>query len=559
VILFAIAILAGNSYVLYTSIVSFTNSSRWIRETVEFRQTLSDVLIELLNAETGQRGFLIKGDQLYLAPYYLAAENLEHTLSRLDSFARPGHGDPTEIANIRTLAEAKFGELKNSIERYRSGTAAASIPLESGRFLMDELRTAIAGVEAQAEALISVQQDDYYRSQYTAWIALLVFIVGVLCLLLLIFLSSRRELQSRTADGARIAEYARTLDDSIKVLKRERHEIRQLNETSNYLQSCNSLSEVASVVSPLMERNFAGHRGALYVYAASRNQLDRVAVWGGFEGSSFMLATDCWGLRRGQVHEHLPDAGNPACGHLHEDLSAGDHGTICLPLLAHGETLGLLTIVSGPMEADEAQRQSLLASARMLARQLSLTLANMRLRETLNDQLIRDPLTNTFNRRYLQLMAQNETAQARRFGRCFVVAMIDIDHFKRFNDIHGHSAGDAALVLVASHLQRNIREIDWLVRYGGEEFLLILHETSAADGETRLKDLVRGVSELSLRTNEDVLPNVTISVGAAVFPDDGTEFDALVRQADEALYEVKNSGRNHVRFAGSARAAIADR
>ena len=545
----SVGILIVNSFVLYSSIVAFTVSARSLRETVEFRDTLSDVLIELLNAETGQRGFLIKGDELYLEPYYLASDRLDQTLAKLDRFAVTNHADAAEIADIGNLARAKFAELRKAIDDYRRGTSAAAIPLERSKTTMDALRRSIGAIEEQIGTIVSEEQENYDRSQERASIALLIFIAGVSSLLVLILSSTRREIRNRKADGERIAEYARTLDESVMALKRERHEIRQLNEASSYLQSCNSLSELATVFVPLAEGLYAGHRGALYVYAASRNQLDLVAAWGGFAGGSFMLATDCWGLRRCQLHEHTPDAGTPSCGHLHQELPEGAGGTICLPLLAHGETMGLLTIVADMGTGDAAERQSLLASAPMLARQLSLTLANMRLRETLNDQLVRDPLTNTFNRRYLELMAQNETAQARRTGSGFIVAMIDIDHFKRFNDIHGHSAGDAALVLVACHIQRSIRDMDWLVRYGGEEFLLILREISAADGESRLRDLVSSVSELSLCLGETTLPNVTISVGAAIFGVHGTDFEGLVRQADEALYEAKHHGRNQLRMA----------
>ncbi|MBN9430952.1 MAG: diguanylate cyclase [Bosea sp.] len=549
----SIGILIVNSFVLYSSIVAFTSSARALREAVEFRDTLSDVLIELLNAETGQRGFLIKGDELYLEPYYLASERLDHTLAKLDRLALTDPGDAAEIADIRSLARTKFAELRKAIDDYHGGMSSAAIPLERGKTTMDALRTSIGTIEERIRTIVSEEQDNYDRSQERASLALLIFIVGVSSLLVLIFSSARREIRNRKADGERIAEYARTLDESVLALKRERHEIRQLNEASSYLQSCNSLAELATVFVPLAEGIYAGHRGALYVYAASRNQLDLVAPWGGFVGGSFMLATDCWGLRRGQLHEHTAGSGTPSCGHLHEELSEGKDGTICLPLLAHGETMGLLTIVADRGTGDAAEHQSLIASAPMLARQLSLTLANMRLRETLNDQLVRDPLTNAFNRRYLELMAENETAQARRTGRGYVVAMIDIDHFKRFNDIHGHSAGDAALVLVACHIQRSIREMDWLVRYGGEEFLLILREISAADGEARLEDLVRSVAELSLRTGETALPNVTISVGVAAFGVHGTDFDGLVRQADEALYEAKHHGRNQLRVATEQR------
>ncbi|MGE4219441.1 MAG: GGDEF domain-containing protein, partial [Alphaproteobacteria bacterium] len=154
-------------------------------------------------------------------------------------------------------------------------------------------------------------------------------------------------------------------------------------------------------------------------------------------------------------------------------------------------------------------------------------------------------------RRYLDTVAEKELAHARRLSRPFAVIMLDIDHFKRFNDLHGHAAGDQALIGVCDHLQKNIREGDWLFRFGGEEFVLLLLESDRATAEARASELREGVAALSLRNGREALPPVTVSMGLAVFPDHGETLAGLLELADKALYESKRAGRNRVTSAAA--------
>ncbi|MBB1248382.1 GGDEF domain-containing protein [Rhizobium sp. G21] len=187
--------------------------------------------------------------------------------------------------------------------------------------------------------------------------------------------------------------------------------------------------------------------------------------------------------------------------------------------------------------------------AEMAARQIGLTLSNIRLRESLRDQSIRDPMTKAFNRRHLETVFEKEMAKAIRYGRPLSIAMLDIDHFKRYNDTHGHQAGDAALIAVTQHIQSKLRESDWLFRYGGEEFLILFSESGSADAAARLDQIRNSVSMLSIANDGVALPHVTISCGAAGLGEDAETFEALVSAADAALYEAKNAGRNQVRRA----------
>jgi diguanylate cyclase (GGDEF)-like protein len=160
----------------------------------------------------------------------------------------------------------------------------------------------------------------------------------------------------------------------------------------------------------------------------------------------------------------------------------------------------------------------------------------------LREEAIRDPLTSLYNRRFLQDYLSRELVRAKREGIRVAVIMIDLDHFKRVNDTAGHSAGDEVLVQVAALLKRHIRGSDIACRFGGEEFTLVLPNATLQSARNRAEAICAAVREES-----DHLLGVTASLGVALFPDSSTEPAALLRAADQALYEAKGRGRNQVR------------
>ncbi|MFZ1629601.1 MAG: GGDEF domain-containing protein, partial [Anaerolineae bacterium] len=179
-------------------------------------------------------------------------------------------------------------------------------------------------------------------------------------------------------------------------------------------------------------------------------------------------------------------------------------------------------------------------------------LANLRLRETLRSQAIRDPLTGLFNRRYMEETLTREVHRAARRGTTLGIIMLDIDHFKRFNDSYGHQAGDALLRALGSYLQERTRGEDIVCRYGGEEFTLILPETPLSVLEQRADQLRVGITRLQVEHYRAMIGPVTLSAGVAIFPDHGLTGDAVLRAADTALYRAKTEGRNRIFTAGAA-------
>jgi diguanylate cyclase (GGDEF)-like protein len=172
------------------------------------------------------------------------------------------------------------------------------------------------------------------------------------------------------------------------------------------------------------------------------------------------------------------------------------------------------------------------------------------LRRRLDEMAHTDPLTGLPNRRQFESILQNELAAQRRYGGPCAVGMIDVDFFKLYNDANGHVAGDGVLKQLADVMRGQVRGSDLLARYGGEEFGLIMSRTTRAEAY-RTAERLRAVVAAHAFPDTTHQPGgrLTISAGVAAAPEDGTEFDALVRRADAALYAAKRNGRNRVESA----------
>ena len=171
-----------------------------------------------------------------------------------------------------------------------------------------------------------------------------------------------------------------------------------------------------------------------------------------------------------------------------------------------------------------------------------LTQANLRL----HDRAVRDALTGLYNRGYLEESLDREESRARRSSQSLGVMMIDIDHFKRCNDMFGHAAGDTVLRAVAQHMLSLARGEDILCRYGGEEFALVMAHASPATMLERAEKICLGVQNLGIESDGRRVGPITLSAGIAIFPDHGESGQAVLQAADAALYRAKAAGRNCV-------------
>jgi len=222
-----------------------------------------------------------------------------------------------------------------------------------------------------------------------------------------------------------------------------------------------------------------------------------------------------------------------------------------IPLISFGQTLGVLTLHSS---RPDAFRGSELQSLESVADICANSIQNAHYVERVKQLAYLDGLTGIFNRRFFELRIADEIERARRYGTGMAVIMADIDQFKRLNDEFGHLLGDEVLRQVSSLFHQNLRKIDVVCRYGGEEFALLLTQTSAQQAVRVAEKLRKLVEEWQF---PGVPRTVTISAGVAVFPDHGAARDDLMRSADNALYCAKQTGRNRVCLNSRTRGASA--
>jgi diguanylate cyclase (GGDEF)-like protein len=326
-------------------------------------------------------------------------------------------------------------------------------------------------------------------------------------------------------------------------------ESRLLSELNEWLQSCKSLDELYRMVGEFVSKLLPGCAGNLYIYANSRDILESARVWNGAQLVAAIHPDDCWGLRRGRMYTFGENEIDFPCAHV-SSTAARDY--CCIPILAHGETIGLLHLEfggghradSGPCGKETFSEQKRLGL--VCAEQISLAIANVKLRDQLRDQSIRDALTGLFNRRYLLETSRREFSRAMRAGQSVGVLSIDVDHFKKFNDNHGHDAGDTVLRAVGDCLKNSFRDEDVPCRFGGEEFVVILPGAGADIAARKAEELRSKVESLVVRYVDGNLPRITISIGVATFPHCGDNPQAVLKVADDALYRAKEEGRNRV-------------
>lgn len=173
-----------------------------------------------------------------------------------------------------------------------------------------------------------------------------------------------------------------------------------------------------------------------------------------------------------------------------------------------------------------------------------------RLEQELAEQAIRDPLTGLINRRELSRLLNEEIRRAERYGRHLAVAWIDLDHFKRVNDHHGHAAGDTVLQWLSQLLTDSIRSVDVIGRVGGEEFVALFPEMDLEEAMEAAERLRKLVSHQGVTLADGLEVRLTISLGVALYPDHGGTAEELCIAADRAMYRAKESGRNRVVLAG---------
>ncbi len=333
-------------------------------------------------------------------------------------------------------------------------------------------------------------------------------------------------------------------------LRQHNYELAVLNRMNNSFQACHTEEEMYNVVVSVCEELFPLGSGGLYMMDVSQPILNLVASWGNLPPDIQTFGLDeCWSFLHGKVYAVEDLNTEPLCVHLHSFL---ENGYLCVPIRTSDQILGILHVCFDQNESDysnEEYKHKIESKQMVITRVMenyAISLVNLRLREALRMEAIRDPLTDLYNRRYMEESLKREALRAKRHGTSVGIIMLDIDHFKHLNDTYGHEAGDIVLQELGALLRRHIRYEDIACRYGGEEFLLIMPKAPLKIVKQRAEELRILVKDLlRIRWQAKILA-ITISIGVAAFPNHGYNVKDVVNAVDTALYQAKARGRDQV-------------
>lgn len=320
-------------------------------------------------------------------------------------------------------------------------------------------------------------------------------------------------------------------------LQRSNQEMQMLSQMGDLLQACQTVTEAYAVICQAARQLFPEDSGQLIIRSESRDVGEIVAAWGTqLQGRTTIVLEDCWALRRGRLHVVEDSRHDVCCAHM---IAYVPSSAVCVPIIANGETIGVLHIRHlSPRGIDAAKQQRALN----LAERIALALTNLKLRHL----SIHDPLSGLYNRRFMQEFLDHELHRARRNGQSVGIMVLDLDHFKRYNDTYGHDAGDMVIREVGNFLKMSIRGSDIACRFGGEEFALIMPELRMEQMQLRAEQIRIGVKSLQVEHEGHYLGQASFSIGIACYPEHGATAEEVLRAADAALYRAKQTGRDRV-------------
>ncbi|APP84119.1 diguanylate cyclase [Xanthomonas hortorum pv. vitians] len=527
----------------------------WVAHTHEVIGRIDEIQARMLDAESAQRGFLLTGNDGYLLDYQTSVERLPILLGNLRRLITDNTTQEQHLDRLQQLVETRLQQIQHTLDLYtQSGLepARASIRQNAFRTTSAIREQSLSMVQREQELLVERAES----SRQSATLLLVLALAGIpfgLVVVGTVYGLLMRELSNRAQAERLAAQANRELGESVGALQRSTADLNLLSRYTGLLQSCISAEEALVVTSRTLAGLLPGVAGSVYLLRASQDRAEAISHWGEplLQSAPHLLPEECWALRRGQPHIIEDLHRDALCAHIAVPDTTAPITTACLPMSAQGTQLGFLFLSSpgpGPMPRLEI--------AEAAAEQLSLALSNLRLRESLRRQSIRDALTGLYNRRYLEESLSHELARCARRDLPLSVLMLDVDHFKQFNDSQGHAGGDLLLAAVGELLLTRLRAEDVACRYGGEEFTVILPETDGAEA-MRVAEQIRGfIAALAVTDGQRSLPRVTASIGVASFPIDGELGSSLIQKADAALYIAKHRGRNRVEQHGAATAPL---
>jgi len=544
---------------------------------VRIARASDDLMQHMLNEEGGLRGYLASGEIIFLQPYAAARDlddvDVRQMLGLLNDGERAEFEPLITRLHERTdswqaLAVAQIGQ------RRRGAIAHLDLLLDEGRSRFDAIRAAKAELDKALELHTARRNGANDRRlevrREISFVILLGTLLGAALLIWFVTVKTLQplsELALAALDDAsfpapsgrlRIREISR-LSSALqglqsRVLEREAQLARQhdvaaaLSAFSEVSQLIEEEAELHSMLARALQEELGPTALHILLRKPGGDGLD--VAWPLDHGPALAAArfpilqdpASCRGIRTG-VAVSIAEASAPTACEC--KLGVPEEGSyLCLPMIATGEVIGLVNLQARRPGDFTSERVRLAQSYVGVA---ATALSSIRLLALARDRALRDGLTGVYNRRFLDELFPKQLALARRTSRPLSVLMLDLDHFKACNDTYGHDAGDRVLCAFVRILQEEARTSDSVIRYGGEEFLMLLPETDE-QGAAAFAERIRSAVERRA-FGESGLPaaiSLRCSIGVSSMPSHGESPGALILAADRALYLAKQQGRNRV-------------
>lgn len=537
-------IVVGISGLIFRSISQLVASSEWVAHSYEVIDTLDLTEAYFADAQSAERGYVATCKKELIAPFRRDIPLIYSRVAALRTLTQDNPAQQKRIAALTAALNAELAQMTSVIDVTLKGnvkTAESMLTDERSTRAADGILATVKAMENEERRLL---RDRLAAVKTFATLTLITSAAGTAAcfsILALLFWLIRRESLRRAETEASLQDANARLEGSLVELNQHNAAARTIGLLAELLQTCRSTKEALSIAASHLRTILPGAAGSIGLFSNSRDVVETIQTLGDGAAETGEFPPDsCWSLRRGRAHLSEAGRSGPCCSHLPDD----GRTVLCLPMIAQGETLGVLSI-GLDRTLTEIERQTV----QTITEQLALAVANLKLQETLRFQSLRDQLTGLYNRRYLDDALTRELARAKRHNRPIAVVMMDVDHFKRFNDTYGHDGGDALLAEFGKLLAAQARGEDIACRYGGEEFCLILPGASAAAAASRAEEIREAAKALRVHSRGRPLGAVTMSAGVAAFPVNGETGDGIIAAADVALYRAKNDGRDRVAVA----------
>lgn len=544
-VLLALVMLTIGGLVL-RGIQAFDASARGVGHTYQVLGQIEAVRSALERTESAARAFRLSADEAIEAEYQ-ALRPL--AVQRVDVLADLVADNPPQLQRARALARLVRNRLVSvdaAVDTHRRGDAERANRMMLGTGIPQARRIAAAAdtmASFERRLLAEREATRSFDAVLLSSVVAIGFVFSLAMLCLLLWLVARENQRSngleREARDALANLQAQT--DQRERLAEQR---RVLGSFAGLLHTCQSVDEAVAITGNALAQLVPGGTGVCYAMRASQNLLEARPLFGTREVDypEVMRPDQCWALRRGQVHVYRTGAPTAICEHL-APLPAEMSCGACVPLASQGTVLGMLHVSNGSGTALIELEQ---AAVESIAEHLALVLYSLELRESLRVQSLRDPLTALYNRRYLEESLPREAERCERRGRPLSLLMLDVDHFKRFNDEHGHGAGDALLTGIGQVLGEVTRGEDIACRYGGEEFIVVMPEADIDQALMRAEQIREAIADVRVTYMRRELGPVTASIGVHQLRPGLDSSESLMAAADQALYVAKAAGRNRV-------------